>query len=236
MSTPSSPGERLRTLRQHLGLTGQAIGNELSVTKTAVSYWEGDRVALPRSIALALEQLYGVSTQWLLTGTGPMWGALWTTKQPSLPEGLVRVALLDPALAFDSKGKVQPPGPHALSLCFPRSSLESLTPSLPEVPENLYLWLVSENDMAPALKLEDWVLLDASPSARATVHEHGIYLVRIRASDPPVLRRLATDPVSGDLLMAVDAPGRVPLRLTFPKKDVDRILLARAYWSGGRLT
>lgn len=235
MSSPDSPGARLRTLRQHLGLTGQALGKELAVTKTAVSYWEGDRVALPQSIALALEQIYGVSAQWLLEGKNPMWGTKWTASLPALPEGLVRVALLNPVRGFNRKGEPQLPGPHAPSICFPEILLQSMATPTGDSWGHLHLWAVPNDEMSPSMKAGDWVLLDTSLQARRLVNDHGVYLIRIQPETAPALRRVAQDPLSGDLFISVDAPGRVPMRVSLAPKEIGRALLGHAIWIGSRL-
>lgn len=236
MSTPDSPGARLRTLRQHLGLTGQALGKELAVTKTAVSYWEGDRVALPQSIALALEQIFGVSAHWLLEGKDPMWGSKWTASLPALPEGLVRVALLDPARGFNRRGEAQLPGPHAPSLCFPETLLRALTSPKGDSWDHLHLWAVSDEEMSPSLRAGDWVLLDTSKEVRRDISDHEVYLIRTQPGDAPVLRRVAKDPLSGDLILAVDVPGRVPMRLPPAARRLEELVLGHAVWAGGRVT
>ena len=86
--------------------------------------------------------------------------------------------------------------------------------------------------MAPLIPLGSWVLLDVSGDARDPIKDHGIYLLRLARSQDPILRRVALDPLSGDLLAASDAPGRVPLRLQPLNKKENWMVLARARWVG----
>jgi len=67
-----SIGARFRQLRQHLGLSGEEIGDICGVTKGMVSQWESDTVTPPVDRLLALSTKHDFSIDWVLRGKGAM--------------------------------------------------------------------------------------------------------------------------------------------------------------------
>ena len=90
--------------------------------------------------------------------------------------------------------------------------------------------------MCPCIHKGAWVLLDTCAQAREHLIDHDVYLVAAGKNQRPCLRRLATEPTSGDLLLAADEPGRVPLRLHRPFLNGEVIVLGHALWAGGMLS
>lgn len=230
MAATDTPGARLRAFRIDRGLTGQALAEALDATKSTISYWEAGRTELPRAICLALETLFGVSSQWLATGEGPMWTPSSPKRAKSSKDHL-KVPFLSQDLGFSKDGTVLKPHPDSPTLDFPRQLLEEI---LGVECRTLYLWQVADEDMAPRLSQGSWALLDVSPAISERIEDHSIYLVRLGLGSSPCLRRLAKDPISGDLLAATDTQGRVPLRLAHQDSE-SWAVLARAIWVGSSL-
>lgn len=231
MSKITTPGDRLRAFRRERGLSGSALAESLECAKSTISYWEAGRTALPWSSCLALEAAHGVSAQWLATGEGPMW-LLPGRRKTKATKGLVAIPFLEEHLGFKPDGSVRAPHPESPGLAFPPSLLQEIAGEPLPGPEDLYLWRARDSEMAPLLPEGAWVLLNIAATAREPLTENAIYLVRLGKEQTPCLRRVANEPISGDLLITTDAPRRVPLRIARTVAAGEFILLARAIWAG----
>ncbi len=228
------PGDRLRAFRRERGLSGSALAESLECTKSTISYWEAGRTTLPWSSCLALEAAHGVSAQWLATGEGPMWLGPGRRKTKAA-KGLVAIPFLEGQLGFRPDGSAQAPHPEAPGLGFPPSLLQEIAGVPLPGPEDLYLWRVEDEEMAPLLPKGAWVLLNVAATACEPLTENAIYLVRLGQEQTPCLRRVAIEPISGDFLITTDAPRRVPLRIARTVAEGELTVLARAIWAGMRL-
>jgi transcriptional regulator with XRE-family HTH domain len=65
-----SVGARLSYLMKRESMTQAVLANMLGVTSTGVSYWLNDKVAMPQVTAMALQVVFHVRWQWILSGTG----------------------------------------------------------------------------------------------------------------------------------------------------------------------
>ena len=231
MTKIEPPGVRLRSFRMERGLSGQALADALDATKSTISYWEASKTALPWTACLALQAVYGVSASWLSKGQGPMW--IVPGKRKARATNDVRhIAFLDENLGFGPKGEPIEPHPDTPTLDIPTALLLEVVGDTPPEPGSLYLWRVCEDDMAPLLPRGTWALVDVSPPARDVQVENAVYLIRLGHGRTPCLRRLATEPISGDLMIAADAPGRVPLRTSQAARKKECTVLGRAIWAG----
>lgn len=61
-------GERHRQAREELGITVADYAAAMNVRPSTVYSWESGRTAVPQSVLATLEQRYGVSASWILTG------------------------------------------------------------------------------------------------------------------------------------------------------------------------
>lgn len=68
----ASPGERLRLFRNRLRLTQKVFAEELGFSEPVVRYIETDRRKPSRQFLVKLAERYGVSSDWLLDGSGAM--------------------------------------------------------------------------------------------------------------------------------------------------------------------
>jgi len=234
MANLDFPGARLRALRTDRGMTGLALAQALDVTKSTISYWEAGRTELPWAICLALEALYGVSARWLTHGEDPMWLAAPRGSQ-AVSNEQIRIRFLSRDLGFTRTGQAVAPHPDSPFIRVPAVLLAEILGETITNVEALFLWRADDSEMVPHIPLGAWVLLDVSPDACKSVKDHGIYLLRLSPDQAPILRRLAKDPLSGDLLVACDVAGRVPLRLDHRAKKTGWMVLARACWAGSTL-
>lgn len=67
-----SIGARFRQLRQHLGLSGEQIGEICGVTKGMVSQWESDVSTPPADRLIVLAERHDFSIDWVLRNKGSM--------------------------------------------------------------------------------------------------------------------------------------------------------------------
>lgn len=64
--------ERLKELRNVLGLSQDKFGEELGVTRTAVCAWENGRRGISEQIIISICRAFNVNRAWLVEGTGDM--------------------------------------------------------------------------------------------------------------------------------------------------------------------
>ena len=234
MTTKSTPGGRFREFRAHLGLTGQVLAQQLGVTKTAISYWETNRISLSKTACHLAEQLHRISATWLLEGTGPKW---LPTPSTALIEtsGLVTRPLLTSIDAFLSDGSVKAPSEHAAFMGLPRDVVIALLDSCQGgTPEDLYFVKIQEHDLEPTLFPDDWALVHTGLAVRESILDHSLYLVRLLPEEAPQVRRVAIDPFSHDLLVGVDVQTRIPIRIKVPATELQTMILGKVCWIGGR--
>lgn len=233
MKTNLTPAERFRAFRTQLGLTGQALAEPLGVTKTAISYWESGRVSLSQTACILAEHLYKISSTWLLTGEGPMWLSAPVPTLAAAPDLVLRPLL--PKGSFREDGSVIAPRDGAPCLGLPRPLVDALLAGGEGGTTNdLFFVHVHDREMEPGLSPNDWALVNTALPVRGVIVDHGLYLVRLRSQDEPKVRRVAVDPASGDLLIAVDAPGHVPYRVAVSRDCQPTLVLGRVCWAGCR--
>lgn len=68
--------DRVKQIRQYLGLSQEAFGNALGVTKTAICGIESGRRGLTEQMAKAICREFNVSYDWLKDGEGEMLDAV----------------------------------------------------------------------------------------------------------------------------------------------------------------
>ena len=59
-------GERIALKRREQGLSQEALGENLGVTRQSISKWEGDMTLPEIDKLITLSRLFGVSVGWLL--------------------------------------------------------------------------------------------------------------------------------------------------------------------------
>lgn len=69
-------GERVNAIRKSLNMTLEKFGEQLGVTKTAMSRIEKDERSLTEQMTKAICREYNVNYDWLTAGEGEMFGSL----------------------------------------------------------------------------------------------------------------------------------------------------------------
>lgn len=91
---------RVKALRKKLGLTQEAFGAKISITKNSISMIEsGKNTPSAQTIAMICDK-FDVNRDWLVSGNGPMF--LQRSKEDQLGD-LFREVALDPEDAFRKK-------------------------------------------------------------------------------------------------------------------------------------
>jgi len=67
-----SIGERLEKVRIYGDLSGKSFAEKLEITPQAYVNYSKDKRDLPIQIALKVNQMFNISTDWLITGKGEM--------------------------------------------------------------------------------------------------------------------------------------------------------------------
>lgn len=224
-----TPADRLRTLRTELGLTGFQFAEALGITKSAVSYWEAGKADLSRPVALALEHLYGVSSEWLTTGEGPKWVPKlegirdWIFRPLLPPEGWVTIE--DAAHTADlSKPRFPVAKTHAALW------LKVLGGS----DDDLYFWEAMDDAMNPTIKPGDMVLLHTGRKVRSQIKDNDIYLWD-GGTGIPELRRMIWKSKTKTLLAGADEPGFVTIPEPVTLGSLPTKVFGRACWIGRKL-
>jgi transcriptional regulator with XRE-family HTH domain len=238
MHDAKTPGARLRAFRTDRSLSGQALAEALGCSKSTISYWESGRTNLPMTACLALETAYGVSAQWLASGEGPVW--VVPNSHGKSRKTDLDIPFLNPEWAFDQDGLPVRPHPGAPAIRFPRVLLEEIWKDGVPEKDQLFLWRVQDDAMAPLIPRGAWALIQAGAPTPSTLKEQGLYLLRLGPKEAPCLRRVARVPSQGnrelaDLLIGVDAPGHLPLRFTESQVFDEHRLLAAVVWAGRSL-
>lgn len=63
-------GTRIKLKRNEMKLTQQKLADSVGVSKTSIIYWEKDENVPKHDSLMALSALFGVTADWLLTGSG----------------------------------------------------------------------------------------------------------------------------------------------------------------------
>ena len=238
MKDAQTPGARLRAFRTDRSLSGQALAEALGCSKSTISYWESGRTTLPMTACLALETAYGVSAQWLASGEGPVW--VVPNSHGKSRKADIDIPFLTPEWAFDEDGLPVRPHPGAPAIRFQRVLLEEIWKGGVPAKEQLFIWRVQDDAMAPLVPKGSWALIQVGAPTPGTLKDQAIYLFRPGPGETPSLRRVARVPTMGagdlaDLMVGVDAPGQIPLRFSESQVFDGNRLLGLVAWVGRSL-
>ncbi|RGB72922.1 XRE family transcriptional regulator [Coprococcus catus] len=81
--------ERLKELRNYLGLSQEAFGETVGVTKAAISRIESGINSLSDRMILSIVTQHNVSEEWLRTGNGSMFNAMSEDEELDLYVGRI---------------------------------------------------------------------------------------------------------------------------------------------------
>jgi len=71
MKASPEPANRLRQVREELGLSQSDFGEKIGLTQAGVSKFEMRQISLRKLILLAIEHVYSIRAEWLLHGQEP---------------------------------------------------------------------------------------------------------------------------------------------------------------------
>lgn len=230
MDSALTPGERLRTLRQQLGLTGQAVANALGMTKTAVSYWERGKVTIPHSVCLALESLYGVSANWLIQGIEPIWRPKASSSSATHSD-MTFAPVIAGNTPFDDQGFPLPSPQKGEVIGLPSGFTHPLDAKGDAPQGQDFFWIrISDPAMRDTLGNQAFVLVDTRDESRRFISNHALYLVRSQNAPHACVRRLAIESQSGNVIAGTDERDQVPMRLVHDQANHRSVVLGRVLW------
>jgi len=227
----TTPGQRLKQVRQALHLSMGALGESLGVSSAAVSYWESGKTEIPKSSALALQAVYGYRWEWLMTGEGPeKLQPLSITKTPAAAV-MVRVFEGPPEFEEDSE-TVRPVDNPEAQQAYP-FRLTTLRPMLKRcgaghVGTLALIRIPADENMMPLLPGGGLMLVNTSLALRS--HPPTGALVLVPWGEGVAFRRAFPQPPprgGGDhsLPLHTENPTTPGRSLWIPAEGLDRLVL-----------
>ena len=150
---------RIKELREKLGLNQAELANKLGIQKSLISEYENDKKEPSKNVIISLMKIFGVSANWLFTGEGSMFVEGSKAEVPA--QKGVTIPLLSqkvscgPGQSWESEQNITE-----------YISLSSLSPALSG---RVYGFRVSGTSMLGAgIKDGDIVIFDASPNQELT--------------------------------------------------------------------
>jgi phage repressor protein C with HTH and peptisase S24 domain len=205
-------GKRIRQARTERNLSAEKLGEELGVSRAAVSQWEaGGTITVDNLFGLA-EKL-DISLDWLAFGKG---AANDNRDFVGVHQYDVRASAGGGSLVTDESRK---------SLIMFRRDWLSTVSSAPAA--NLAMIKAEGSSMAPTINDGDDLLIDLT---QIDPKKEGIYV--IRWDDALNVKRLTTDPIRKEITISSDNPAAPKLR---PVKYHEIAVLGRVIWIGRRV-
>ncbi|WP_022949550.1 XRE family transcriptional regulator [Methylohalobius crimeensis] len=239
----STIGERIKQARAAKGISQQALGNAVGVSRAAVSQWEsGDSKGLKPENLLAVSKTLGVTVEWLVHGHGLMkpgeggekgkelyikYIPITEWERPEdLPEGEyvfvpryeVHFSAGNGSIAFDVMEKEQP---QAFRTDWVKAKhLRS---------KNLACVYADGDSMEPRIHHGDVMLVDLS---QKEIIDGKVYLIRY--GDEIRVKRLYKRPDGGLIIHSDNTRGYPDIEV--PPDQMSYIeLLGRVIWTGGEV-
>jgi len=91
-----SPGQRLAYALAEKGLKQRAVAERIGLSETHFSNVKNDRDPLTAQRARLIEEIYGISAGWLLTGQGEMLALRWPVGPPAVSAEIIEEAATMP--------------------------------------------------------------------------------------------------------------------------------------------
>lgn len=223
-------GTRVKQQRHVRGFSQRVLANRAGVSKSLISKLEigncksGETLKL-LPIALAL----GVAPEWLHTGYGPVDGSIRTgfptTYEPSKYLGLQPLPLpVTGDVSPDIATVPAAPAPFVFSRSW-------MTDALGRDPNDLVAMTIDGNNMEPALRSGDFVIVDKTDVGRTCRLQDGqVYVVRYSE----IIRITRIQYTPGNLVRLVsDNPEYPPIPIDRSAIDTGAVtILGRVAWSG----
>lgn len=231
----STSGQRMRAARTSLGLTGEAFGQGIRITKGSVSSWENDARTPDGPSLVALQYVYKLNPEWIVHGTGPMWLDEATSLASSGSEDeFLNRPLIVGAASCGPGGEILDPGPGASRYALRRDFASRIFNRCGGGTEkDLFFLLCRGESMSPTIQDKEIVLVNTAMGIRTEPRNNGIYLVRRAQEDSDArVKRIRLDRDRQELVLGSD-------NRTFPQATIDldgiplpQLILGRVCWVG----
>lgn len=170
--------DRIKGLREFLDLSTRAMAEALGVASSVVTNWELGTSAVRKPNALALQALYGVRWEWVMTGDEPMWvGGTSITKHPA---DAVLVPIFSDLKKLEKCRETLDPKAAQGSCPLPLKALTTTIARRGEhgTPQDLALVVVPwDQGMEPLLHPGGLVLVNTAQAARLSPPQGAIVLL-----------------------------------------------------------
>lgn len=222
------PYERLRDFKDELGLQSAQMADAIGVSRAVWSDWENGKTAIRRPNALALQAVYGINSDWLLTGEGPM------KATPIFGGGFSRhaeeIPLLEGLPTCGPGGEIQDPGPERTA--FPTGLLDAvLKRSGAGTKANLYAMRVAGHSMAPDIEDGDTVIINNALALRQPPFTGASYLVRLPGSGEAVVKRAYFNEGADQLALKPVNPAYLSKTIPVEGLRIHDLILGRVVWA-----
>lgn len=215
-----SMSDRLNIAMTELGISGRRLASDLGSNVASVSDWKSGKVPIRKPNALAIQALYGLSAEWLLTGEGPMWIARDGAFTLPLYRGL-------PVFCPDNTIQTE----FRCACPFFQTQAEALVSiSGYGTTQDLVMYEITEDTMQPTIQLDDWICVNTHPEGRRHVETYRIHVVREREFGPATLRRVALKQATNQLVMLADNHFEPPVTLDMAGRKVEDVILGHVIW------
>ncbi|MCA0944534.1 helix-turn-helix domain-containing protein [Salipiger pacificus] len=202
----NTPGNNIRRLREARDWTQADLAKRMGTTNVTISRWESGSRVFSSSILRKLAEVFKVSPQEILgDGAQPA-----TAQKPGRPSKKTAFNEMPDIPGFDFKQNQLPPAMKSIPfLGFGREDKELLfdTTVLDRITDSPFEALrvieISDDTMAPSLLPQDFVLVDTT---FAKIQADGLFAIRFKEGDFPVIRRVSVNPMTGALTIASDNP------------------------------
>lgn len=230
----NTPGERLRTARQQLGLSMEAFGKPLDISRASVSYWEADKTDIPKASAIAISAVYGVSLDWVFTGEGSMWV---DSARPRHETDAIKIPIIEGMPSCGQGGEVQDPGPDAEHHLFTSSFIqEVLRQCGAGSTSNLFLAQVAGDSMRPTILPGDLVLVNNFLDLRTQPRKSALYMVRRSPESIEARVKRVFFGVGGNTLtLQSDNPAFEAISVPIDGLRIQDLILGKVCWYGRHL-
>lgn len=175
-------GERIKLIRKDLGLTQEAFGEPLGISKGHISDVEKGKKNLSTSAIELLKVRFAINEHWWQTGEGPVFQAKKCPDFGKVAEQLEISTRLEEA-AYTPKIPVL----KRITANFPDIHVDDVTHYLylPKAPSNSFAMTASDHSMEPCIYYGDYVLFMPNGS-----YEHRDVLVVLDEWGDATVRRL----------------------------------------------
>lgn len=216
----TTPNERLRKLRENLGLTQSALGEKIGLKWSQIRDMESGKVKIDALIAKILYYTVSANPEWLLEGKKPMMSGLQRAT-----DDYAYIPLYDVRAAAGA-GAFPPEGEEVKDmLAFKRDWIIS---ELRVNVNQLSMLFVEGDSMAPTLSPGDTMMIVKD---QGMAIQDGIYVVRLEGA--LLVKRLQRLP-GNQLKVKSDNPNYEPYTMDLTKEHKDFAVIGRVVWAGRR--